>query len=374
VLIGIDASRSTLARRTGTERYSLEIIRALIELPTDDRFVLYFNQPPPPDLFPRSERVRWRVMPARRLWTVGRLSFEMATHPPEVLFVPSHTLPLVTPRATVATIHDLGYLHFPNEHPRLTRWLRRGANRWSAHRATQVVAISEATRDDLIRFEHVDPARISVVHHGCAPRFRPVRDAAQLDAVRTRFGLDAPYFLFVGTLQPRKNLERLLQAFDLAAATRPGLLLALGGAIGWQSERFQRALQHMRARDRVRLLGYVDDDDLPVLLSGAVGLAFPSLYEGFGLPALEAMACATPVLTSNTSSLPEVVGEAGLLVDPLDVSAIAAGLGSLADSPDLREDLGRRGLARAAGFTWQRAAEQTLAVIHAAGAASRRAR
>jgi glycosyltransferase involved in cell wall biosynthesis len=126
------------------------------------------------------------------------------------------------------------------------------------------------------------------------------------------------------------------------------------------------------AAGRIRFLGYVPEADLPALYNDAAVLAFPSSYEGFGLPALEAMACATPVLTSNTSSLPEVVGEAGLLVDPLDVSAIAAGLGSLADSPDLREDLGRRGLARAAGFTWQRAAEQTLAAIHAAGAASRR--
>jgi glycosyltransferase involved in cell wall biosynthesis len=274
------------------------------------------------------------------------------------------------PRATVATIHDLGYLHFPGEHPAPTRWLRRLANRWSARRATRVVAISGATRDDLVRFEGVPADKISVVHHGHAPWFAPVHDDSLIQAVRVRHRLDAPYVLFVGTLQPRKNLARLLAAFDRVAADRPDLLLALVGAAGWQPDRLRAALASVRARDRVRLLGYVDDADLPPLLSGSLGLAFPSLYEGFGLPALEAMACATPVLTANSSSLPEVVGDAALLVDPLDVGAIADGLRALADDADLRRDLGGRGLARAAGFTWQRAATETLAVLRAAHAAS----
>jgi glycosyltransferase involved in cell wall biosynthesis len=370
VLIGIDASRTVVARRTGTERYALEITRALIDAAPDDRFVLYFNQPPPPGLLPRSEQVRWRLIPAPRLWTVGRLSLELARRPPDVLFVPAHSLPPVVPCASVATVHDLGYLHFPDEHPRLIRWLRRLANRWSASRATRVVAISGATRDDLVRFESVSPARITVVHHGCGPSFRPVRDADQIAAVRRRHRLSAPYFLFVGTLQPRKNLARLLAAFDRLAEDHPGILLALVGARGWQPGRLRAALDGVRARDRVRLLGYVNDADLPLLVSDALALAFPSLYEGFGLPALEAMACATPVLTSNTSSLPEVVGDAGLLVDPLDVDAIAGALRRLADDEKLRAELGERGAARAASFTWQRAATETLAVLreaHAAG-------
>jgi hypothetical protein len=153
MLIGIDASRSVVARRTGTERYSLEIIRALIDVAPDEHFVLYFNQPPTSGLLPRSAQVRWRVIPSPRLWTVGRLALEMAVRPPDVLFVPSHSLPPVVPRATVTTIHDLGYLDFPDEHPRLTRWLRRLSNRWSARRATRVVAISGATRDALVRHD-----------------------------------------------------------------------------------------------------------------------------------------------------------------------------------------------------------------------------
>ena len=374
MLIGIDASRAVVTRRTGTERYALEITRALIEAAPGDRFRLYFNQPPPPGLLPRSERVRWRVIPAPRLWTVGRLSLEMATRPPDVLFVPAHSLPPIVPRATVATIHDLGYLHFAGEHPPATRLLRHLSNRLSARRATRVIAISGATRDDLVRYEGVRANRIAVVHHGCAPWFATVHDSALIADARARHGLDRPYFLFIGTLQPRKNLERLLEAFDRLAASHTEPVLALVGAIGWQSERLEHALAAVGARDRVRLLGSVDDADLPPLLSGALGLAFPSLYEGFGLPALEAMACATPVLTSNTSSLPEVVGDTALLVDPLDVDAIAGGLSRLAGDPDLRRDLGERGQKRAAGFTWQRTATETLAVLRSAYAAGHRQR
>lgn len=366
MLIGIDASRTVLAQRTGTERYALEIIRALIEVAPEQQYVLYFNQPPPPDLLPRSSRVRWRVIPARRFWTLGRLSLEMVRRPPDVLFVPAHSLPPILPRASVATVHDLGYLHFPGEHPPATRLLRRLSNRWSARRATQVVAISGATRDDLVRHDGVPTERITVVHHGKAPWFQPVQDRDQLAAVQARYDLDRPYFIFVGTLQPRKNLERLLAAFDQLAVTHPKPLLALVGGIGWQTERLRHALAGIRARDRVRLLGYVPDDELPALYSGSLALAFPSLYEGFGLPALEAMACGAPVLTSSTSSLPEVVGQAGLLVDPLSTEAIAAGLGRLADDPELRRTLGERGRLRASLFTWEHAAHQTLAVLRAA--------
>ena len=373
MLIGIDASRTVVARRTGTERYSLEITRALLRVAPEHRFVLYFNRPPPPGLLPRGGHVRWRVIPSPRLWSVGRLSLELRVRPPDVLFVPAHSLPPLAPAASVATVHDLGYLRFPDEHPRATRLLRDAANRWSAARARRVIAISEATRSDLVRHYGTSPRKIGVVHHGHDPMFRPIRDRDQLEAVRARHGLGAPYLLFVGTLQPRKNLERLLRAFDRVAERVSGpLTLALAGGVGWHEVRLQRALASLRTPDRVRVLGYVPDTDLAALMSGALALAFPSLHEGFGLPVLEAMACGTPVLASATSSLPEVVGDTGLLVDPLDVEAIAGGLERLVRDADLRRNLAERGLARAAGFTWDRAARETLAILeNAAGGAGR---
>ena len=371
MLIGIDASRTAAPRPTGTERYAIEITRALIAAGSEDHFLLYFNAPPPPGRLPRDRRVRWRVIPAPRLWTHVRLSLEMLTRPADVLFVPAHSLPLHHPDASVVTVHDLGYLYFPEEHGRAARVVRHWSNRWSAARAARTIAISRATRDDLVAHYRVAARRISIVHHGYSPDFRPVRDPARLDVVRTRHGLGGPFFLFVGTLQPRKNYERLLRAFDqFAGSSREPHLLALAGARGWQQGRLQRALRTMDHRSRVRLLDYVPQDDLPSLMSAADVLVLPSLYEGFGLPALEAMACGTPVLASNTSALPEVVDDAGLLVDPLDVGAIAAGLTRLAGDPGLRADLSARGRTRAAEFTWERAGRETLAVLRDAAGAS----
>jgi len=365
VLIGIDASRVAVARRTGTERYALEITRALIAAAPGDRFVLYFNRRPRIGLLPRVERVAWRVMPAPRLWTHLRLSLELARRPPDVLFVPAHSLPVYHPPASVATVHDLGYLRFPDEHAGTGRRARDWANRWSARHARRVIAVSGATRDDLVRAYGVPPARIAVVRHGLDPVFRPVDDGERR-RIRARYKLDAPYFLFVGTLQPRKNYERLLRAFDRFAIGDSTHQLVLVGGHGWQADRLERALRLMHARASVRVLGYVEDADLPALYGGAVALAFPSLYEGFGLPALEAMGCGTPVLASNSSSLPEVVGDAGLLVDPLDIDAIADALSRLASDEPLRRELGERGRARAASSTWERAARETLAQLRVA--------
>ncbi len=306
-------------------------------------------------------------MPAPRLWTHIRLSLEMLRRPPDVLFVPAHTLPLRHPRASVATVHDLGYLYFPGEHGRATHRLRDWSNRWSARHAARTIAVSGATRDDLVAQYRVPAARIHVVYHGCDPAFGPIHDAARLDRARGRHALNRPYFLFVGTLQPRKNYERLLRAFDRFVTTtaRPHLL-ALAGARGWQRERLERTLLTLEHRSRVRLLDYVVEEDLPTLMSAAEGLVLVSLYEGFGLPALEAMACGTPVLASNTSALPEVVGDAGLLVDPLDEGAITDGLTRLASDSNLRARLAALGPARAAQFTWQRAAHETLDVLRQA--------
>ncbi|MCC6176831.1 MAG: glycosyltransferase family 4 protein [Chloroflexi bacterium] len=367
MLIGIDASRAAVEHPTGTERYSREIVRALVAAAPDERFTLYFNRPPASGALPHGENVRWRVIPSPRLWTVGRLSLEMTARPPDVLFVPAHSLPPIVRRASVTTIHDLGYLYFPDEHPPLVRWLRHQSNRTSARRATRTIAISEATRADLIRHYAIPPRRIAVVHHGVGPAFHPIRDPATLARVRARYSLDEPYVLFVGTLQPRKNLERLLRAFDRVARDTHGVTLALAGGAGWLPERIERALDRMTARNRVRRLGYVEDADLPALLSSALALALPSLYEGFGMPALEAMACGTAVLASSTSSLPEVVADAGVLVDPLDQDAIAEALSRLVHDANLRAELGRRGVARATAFTWDRTARETLAVLRAAG-------
>jgi len=357
--IGIDASRMAWARRTGTEQYTAHLLEALVAQGGPHRLRLYFNRLPDP-------RPAWledaevREMPFPRLWTHARLSWEMLRRPPDVLFVPAHVLPLWRPRRTVVTIHDLGYLRFPEAHPPRRRLELHLSTAWNARVAARVIAVSQATKDDLVRHYRVAPDKIAVVHHGVEERFRPTPDPA----APARYGLPSRYLLYLGTLQPRKNLERLVQAYGRLPGDAPPLVLA--GAKGWYFQRIAAAIAALGLENRVLLPGYVADADVPALLTGATALLYPSLYEGFGLPALEALACGTPVLAANTSSLPEVVGAAGLLVDPLDVGAIAAAMQRLLADEALRAALSQQGRERAKGFSWDRCARETLAVLEGA--------
>ncbi|NTW03942.1 MAG: glycosyltransferase family 4 protein, partial [Oscillochloris sp.] len=343
--IGIDASRIAVTRRTGTERYTYELIAALARADRRSSYTLYTNGLPPA-LPPLGPNVSLRNIPLPRMWTYARLGPELARHPPNVLFVPAHVVPLIYPQATVVTIHDLGYLAFPQAHTSRRRLELHLTTRWSLHAARLTIAVSQATKDDLVRRYGANPARIRVVHHGLSGAFRPVENPLEIVAAQERHGVAPRYLLYVGTLQPRKNIERLIDAFARVAG-RPelnGVQLVIAGGRGWLSEGIEhRAAAHGLA-ERVHLSGYLPDEDLPALLSGALAFVFPSLYEGFGMPVLEAMACGTPVLTSTTTSLPEVAGNAALLVDPSDIDAIAAGIVRLASDPVLRAQLRARGL------------------------------
>ena len=365
--IGIDASRSVIPRRTGTEGYSLQVIRGLLGLDSGDRFTLYFSQPPWPGLFPDRPGLRQRVMPFPRLWTHARLSLEMATAPPEVLFIPAHVIPLVHPRRSVVTIHDLGYLYYPRAHSRSRWWHLHLSTRWSARVATLIIADSQATRNDLVRHYGVKPEKIRVVYLGCDPSFRPLEGPDRLATMRQRLGLAENYILYLGTLQPRKNVPRLLQAYAVARQ-RYGLRhqLVLAGQPGWRAEAVEEQVSRLGLDENVRRVGYVPEEEVQALLCGATALVLPSLYEGFGLPALEAMACGTPVIASSVSSLPEVVGDAGRLLNPCDVESWAATMSELSESESLRANLRERGLRRAASFTWERCAHETYAVLAAA--------
>jgi glycosyltransferase involved in cell wall biosynthesis len=360
--IGVDASRTTARWRTGTENYSLHLIRELVRLASDHRFRLYFNQAPPPGLFAAGGEQR--VIPFPRLWTHIRLSWEMLRHPPDVLFVPAHVLPLVHPRRSVATIHDLGYHHYLEAHTTFQNLYLRWSTRYNARSAARVVADSEATRRDLVRLYRMAPDRIAVAYPGRDESLAPVTDPALLAGMRARYGLADRYLLYVGTLHPRKNLVRLVEAFASAVCKlEPTLQLVLAGKKGWLYDDLFACVQRHGLQDRVLFPDYVPGEDLPALLSGAAAFLFPSLYEGFGFPVLEAMACGTPVVCSNASSLPEVAGDAALLVDPLDTGALAAAIGQIVDDEALRRRLVERGFRQVTRFSWSRCAQQVLGVL-----------
>ena len=362
MFIGIDASRAVSARPTGTERYSQELIRALLELGAGHRFRLYLRREPDPRSFVGSEQC---VMPFPRLWTHVRLSWEMIRRPPDVLLVPSHVLPLMHPPGSVVTVHDLGYLRFPEMHTRRQRAYLDISTRWSARYASHLLADSGATQRDLEAQYGVPGDKVTVAYPGVDESLHAVSDPEHIDAVKARYGIADGYFLYLGTLQPRKNLSRIVQAYARLLASWPEAspVLVLAGQRGWLYEELFRLVSRLGIDGQVRFPGYVAEDDKAALLSGATAFVFPSLHEGFGLPVLEAQACGCPVVTSTSSSLPEVAGTAALLVDPTDVDAIASAMAQVQSSEALRRALIATGYSNVRRFSWKSCARTVLQVL-----------
>ncbi len=377
ICIGVDASRAVSTQPTGTEHYSRHLIEALI---AQDRLVvqgrsrpirwrLYFNRPPAlPSFLADHPHVEHRVIPFPRLWTHLRLGWEVARHPPDLLFVPAHVLPLWTRPPALVTVHDLGYRYFPEAHPPGQRRYLEWSTRHNARRAAAILADSQATRADLIRHYGTDPDRIVVAYPGLDPTLAPVQDPQRIAQTLARYGIRRPYLLYLGTLQPRKNLVRLVEAFArlrfrLGPSGERGLHLVLAGRRGWLYEDLFRRVRTLGLEGQVLFPGYVDDADKAALLSGALAFVFPSLYEGFGFPVLEAQACGTPVICSDRSSLPEVAGNAALLVDPTDVEALVTALYRVATEPRLRATLVERGRTNTRRFSWEACARTVLEVM-----------
>lgn len=358
VELAIDASRADSAIRTGTEWYSFELLRAMAAFDERPAMTLYHRAFRAD--WPSGDRVEHELVRMPRLWTHVGLSLRMLRDRPAALFVPAHVIPLIHPRATVVTVHDLGYLHEPETHTAASRMLLDRTTRWNARAASRVIAVSAATRDDLVGFYGVPPRKIAVVHSAIDHRrFRPHDPSAALAAA----GIGQPYLLYLSTVQPRKNLERLIAAFE--QIDDPALGLVVAGQSGWMSEPIERRLRDSPKRDRISRIGYVPDDLVPALYAGAAAFVHPALHEGFGLGILEAMASGTPVVTSNVSSMPEVAGDAAILVDPLDVRSIRDGIEAALD-PANRPAFIARGLRRAASFTWERTARLTMDAIEEA--------
>ncbi|MBC7234266.1 MAG: glycosyltransferase family 4 protein [Chloroflexi bacterium] len=370
LLIGVDASRAVVAQRTGTENYTLYLVRALLHIGQGHRWRLYFREPPPRGLFPCNERIEWRVIPFPRLWTHLRLALEIALRPPDVLFVPAHVLPWIPPRRGVVTVHDLGYLHYPSAHPFLSRFYLDLSTRFNAWVARRVLVDSLATKRDLVERYGVAANKIVLAYPAGRPGMASTADPETLGRVRARYSTGARYFLYIGSLHPRKNLLCLLRAF--ASLLERDMLeedikLVLAGKPGWLYDEIAAAARQPHLRGRVVLAGYVPEDDLPALLSGALAFLLPSLYEGFGLPVLEAMACDVPVICSNVGSLPEVAGDAALLLDPRDQGAWAQAMARVAREPSLRRELIRRGRERLMRFSWESCARTVLATLEEVG-------
>lgn len=362
--------------RTGVGQYVYQLLRALPEAAPQHRFVPFFHtyvaHRPPAAEGPvpaggaaiHGTRKPWLV---RRFLQEGyELAFRAASSLAgyDVYHEPNH-IPMRWSGPTVTTIHDLSGIRFPQWHPAdRVRWYESAFER-GLTQTTHFIAVSEFTKGEMVRLLGIASERITVSYQAPRPAFRP-RPPQAADTVLSSFGVKRPYLLFVGTLEPRKNLAGLLQAYvRLPARVRRRVPLVIAGGLGWGFGEFLESLRGADVRDSIRLTGFVDDEQLACLYSACHALVWPSLYEGFGLPTLECMACGRPVIVSNTSSLPEVVGEAGLRVNPEDVEAIACAMEWIVDDPALAERLRCRGLARAAEFCWSRCAADHVRVYEA---------
>jgi glycosyltransferase involved in cell wall biosynthesis len=349
-------------RRTGDESYTVNLLRELPAAAPELSFACSLRDPAdlPTDVPEAVRRLRLDVAsPYRRI----PFAFPaLARQEGAALAHVHYFLPPRLPCPAVVTVHDVSYARAPELFSRRDRALFRFV-RPSLGRAARVIAVSEFTRTDACDLYGLDPERVVTVANGVSPRYRPVPDAR--DRGRERFGIDAPYVLCVGALQPRKNVPLLVEAFARIGAVAQGHSLVLAGGDRGGRPAVLDAVHRARLAGRVHLLGHVDEHDLPALYSGARALAFPSLYEGFGLPALEAMACGTPVVASNTTGLAEAVGDAALTIDPLSAHDLSQALERVLGDEGLRDTLTTAGRARAAEFTWARSARATADVYRA---------
>ncbi len=287
----------------------------------------------------------------------------------DVVHFTNGMVPLACPVPSVVTIHDMSLTMYPGFHPARRVLLNRPFVNLAAKRASAIITVSEAAKRDIVSLYGIDPSRVHVVHEAAAPEFRVIHDPFELQRVRERHGLAERFILYVGTIEPRKNLPALIEAFARrrVAGDLPHQLVC-AGPYGWLSDDIEAQIDRLRVRDAVRFTGYVPFADLPAIYNLAEMFVFPSVYEGFGLPVVEAMACGTPVVTGRVAALNEVTGDAAEQVESLDAVTLGDALVALATHRERREELARLGRLRARAFSWERAAAETLQVYREAAA------
>ncbi|MCL4370153.1 MAG: glycosyltransferase family 4 protein [Chloroflexi bacterium] len=370
--VGINAQLLYLSssyRAAGINRYIHRLLAHLRPLacPEQELVVYTARWTLPPELAPtdhfhvsQTRLPTWRP-PVRIAWEQLLQPGVVASGRLDLLHSTSYVQPLLCPVPSVVTMLDLSFLRMPGSFNRGNRIYLSAMSALSARRSDRIVTISESTRRDVIEFFGVHPDKVEAIHCGVDPRFKPVEDSVLLSEFRAAHGLPDHFLLYLGTLEPRKNVERLVEAYALGRrrhAVRQKLIL--GGARGWLYDRIFARVQALGLQEEVVFANYIPEHELPLWYNCADIFIYPSLYEGFGLPPLEAMACGTPVITSSVSSLPEVVGTAAITVDPLDVDALAEAIAKVLDNRSLGARLSEEGRIQAARFSWSDMAERTL--------------
>lgn len=381
MFIGIDGNEANVERKVGIGEYAFELLTQFYALRTANdelRFVIYLKEPPREEMPKEDDRWQYRIIGPKKMWTQFALPLHllMDSPRPDVFFTPSHYAPRFAFMPTAISIMDLSYIHFPalfNKHDlyQLTNWTN-----YSARQAKHIFTISKASKDDILKEYRVNANDVTVTYLGI--REDAKKSPMSQEALIKKYSISSHYILFVGTLQPRKNIARLIEAFAhvlrgpvsgslSTAVTQKDLQLVIVGKKGWLYEDILAAPEKYGVKDSVKFLDFVPTEDLPSLYAHALCYVLPSLYEGFGLPVLEAMKYGCPVITSNVSSLPEAGGDAALYVDPQNISDIAAKIQQVVSDPSLRANMRKKGLEHIKKFSWEQTARETLEVLQRLG-------
>jgi len=374
MIIGIDGNEANVKNRVGTGVYTLELLQQFHHLSLrgaerrGNLFQIFLKEKPLADLPLETQNFMYKIFGPKKFWTQFALPIKLTVgKKPDVFFSPAHYGPRFSKVPYVVTIHDLSYLRFPElfrkeDLVQLTNW-----SKYSILKSKAIIVPSKSTKDDILKNYSMEPDKITVIYEGYDKEAFKPQTAAVISAVKKKYKITGDYIVFVGTLQPRKNIERLIEAFSLVNGkwkmVNGGLNLVIVGKKGWMYDQILQKSNELGIEDKVIFTDFVPDNDLPSLISGAKVYVNPSLWEGFGIPVVEAQACGVPVAVSNSSSLPEIVGDSGALFDPTDVNAITSALGNLLTNAKTRSDLVKKGHENLKRFSWEACAEQTLLVL-----------
>lgn len=357
--VGVDLSVVNI-NQAGTGVYAHSLVDALRRLDTVNEYQIFAILQQRDMSQRKTIRTRMDTLYRDLVWTHGVLPWQVYRADVDLLHMPANVIPFWLPCPTLVTIHDTTVFHLPRNFPFWHRNYFRLLVPWAARHASMILTVSEHSKRDIVKQFRVAPVKVVVTYLAASPACRTISEQEILK-VRQRYELES-FILTVGTLEPRKNMIRLLQAFALLRQNGFSYQLVHAGPQGWLFDDILVEVERLELQDSVRFLGRVPSEDLVGLYNAASAFVYPSLYEGFGLPVLEAMACGCPVISSNTSSLPEVVGDAGIMIDPYNVQQLADAIQKVLEDKVLAQDMRQRGLERAILFSWQRCAQETLDV------------
>ena len=364
--IGIDGNEANVLAKVGIGAYAFSLVSEFAKLSSSDyRFRLYLKENPRIEMPPPSEHFRYTIFGPQKLWTQFALPMHLfVSRPrPNVFFTPTHYAPRFSPIPTVISVMDLSYIHFPHLFNKKDLFQLKQWTSYSVKNAAKILTISKSSKDDIINYYHVSKDKVVVTYPGISENKPGKEKTYSMEKLQKKYGITTDYILFVGTLQPRKNITRLIEAFAKIVKNHPEISLIVVGKKGWQYEEILLSPGKFGVGTQVKFLDFVTDDDLPLFYQNAICFVLPSLYEGFGLPVLEAMKFGCPVITSNVSSLPEAGGTACLYIDPLDIDDIAQKLKQMIEDPLLRKKMVQAGRRHIKKFSWEKTAKETLAVL-----------